>query len=218
MALAIQKRDSYREQTSYTIAEALMYIFTKFGLPREILCNCGTNLNSSVMKELYWLLGITPLKMSLYHLQTDGMLERFYWTMKAICSRKPSAHLTNSGIWLFPTSCSDTEKFHLSPWGSSHLNLILGKWRAPGRVKGRVRRSAPNQSKCGIYVQKVQERLQRIRRWLGLRNGRPKNYERAVWPNDASQEYHARRPSHGAATFRVTGTAGEVAEQNLYAR
>ena len=66
------------------VAETLIPFFSHVGLPQEILSNCGTNFTSRLIEELYSLLGIHAIKTSPYHLQTDGLIERFNATMKSM--------------------------------------------------------------------------------------------------------------------------------------
>ncbi|XP_037795765.1 uncharacterized protein LOC119591123 [Penaeus monodon] len=50
-----------------TVAEALVTIFSKVGVPREILSDRGTQFTSDVMKEVYRLLSIQSLTTTPYH-------------------------------------------------------------------------------------------------------------------------------------------------------
>ena len=72
-----------RQTDSQTIAAELMTIFSRVGVPKEILSDCGANLTSKLIKELR-LLGVQPIQSSPYHPQTDGMVERFHSTMKTM--------------------------------------------------------------------------------------------------------------------------------------
>ena len=69
---------------SQTIAAELMTIFSRIRVLKEILSDCGANLTSKLIKELYRLLGVQPIRTSPYHPQTDGMVERFHSTMKTM--------------------------------------------------------------------------------------------------------------------------------------
>ena len=56
------------------IAEELVKFFARVGVPEEILTDQGTNFNSQLLKEVYQLLHIKPIKTTPYHHQTDGWL------------------------------------------------------------------------------------------------------------------------------------------------
>ncbi|XP_063060131.1 uncharacterized protein LOC134453222 [Engraulis encrasicolus] len=73
-----------RKATSKQIAKELFLLSTSLGLPKEILTDQGSPFMSRVMKELCTLLKIKQLRTSVYHPQTDGLVERFNKTLKAM--------------------------------------------------------------------------------------------------------------------------------------
>ena len=66
------------------VAEQLIMVFSRVGVPREILTDQGSNFTSQLLAELYRLLHIHAIRTSPYHPQTDGMVERFNQTLKAV--------------------------------------------------------------------------------------------------------------------------------------
>jgi transposase InsO family protein len=78
---------------SVSVAEALLGIFSRVGIPREILSDQGTNFTSKLMGELHTLLGVKPLFSSIYHAQGNGRVERLHLTLKnslrKLCADKP---------------------------------------------------------------------------------------------------------------------------------
>ena len=68
--------------TATAVAEQLVDLFAKFGIPKEILTDQGTNFTSQLLKELYSLLGVQAIRTTPYHPQTDGHVERFNQTLK----------------------------------------------------------------------------------------------------------------------------------------
>ena len=65
------------------IAEVLIDIFARQGIPEEILTDQGTNFTSALLGELYHLIEIKALLTSPYHPQTDGLVERSNRMLKA---------------------------------------------------------------------------------------------------------------------------------------
>ena len=66
-----------------------MGIISRLGISKEILTDQGSNVMSSLMKEVHRLLGvkpisISPISTSPYHPQVDGLVKRFNGTLKAI--------------------------------------------------------------------------------------------------------------------------------------
>ena len=59
-----------------------MLLFSRMGIAREVLTDQGSCFMSRVMKELLSLLQVKQLRTSVYHPQTDGLVERFNKTVK----------------------------------------------------------------------------------------------------------------------------------------
>ena len=66
------------------VAEELVNLFSKFGIPTEILSDQGANFMSRLLKELYNLMHILCICTSPYHPQSDGLVERFNKTLKSL--------------------------------------------------------------------------------------------------------------------------------------
>ena len=76
-----------RHTSAKLIAKELMEMFSRVGLPKEVLTDQGTPFMSKVMRELCKLLHIKQLRTSVYHPQTDGLVERFNKTLKNMLKR-----------------------------------------------------------------------------------------------------------------------------------
>ena len=66
------------------MAEELMRVFSRVGIPKEILTDQGSNFMSQLLREVYCLLHVQSIRTSPYHLQTDGLVERFNQTLKTM--------------------------------------------------------------------------------------------------------------------------------------
>ena len=69
------------------VAEELIKVFARLGIPEEILTDQGSNFTSQLLAELYRLLHVHPIRTSPYHPQTDGLVERFNQTLKSMLRR-----------------------------------------------------------------------------------------------------------------------------------
>ena len=69
------------------VAEELLSFFARVGVPEEILTDQGTNFTSQLLSEIYRLLQIKPIRTIPYHPQTDGLVERFNGTLKAMLKK-----------------------------------------------------------------------------------------------------------------------------------
>ena len=54
-----------------------MAVFARYGTPKEIFTDQGTNFTTQLLKELYSLIGIAAIRTMPYHSQTNGMVECF---------------------------------------------------------------------------------------------------------------------------------------------
>ncbi|XP_076434600.1 uncharacterized protein LOC143274616 [Babylonia areolata] len=70
-----------------TVAEALWQMWTRVGVPDQVLSDQGTQFMGNVMREVHQLLGIKGLFTSPYHAQANGLVERFNATLKKMLQR-----------------------------------------------------------------------------------------------------------------------------------
>ncbi len=66
------------------VAEELVQLFSRVGILQEILTDQGSNFTSRLLGEVYNLLHVQALRTTPYHPQTDGLVERFNKTLKAL--------------------------------------------------------------------------------------------------------------------------------------
>ena len=83
-----------RSITTEAIAEALVEVFSRTGLPDEILSDNGSQFTSDVMRQVCRMLSISQLHSSVYHAEGNGLVERFNGSLKSMLRRlmfdKPS--------------------------------------------------------------------------------------------------------------------------------
>ena len=76
-----------RSQTAEKVADALVSIFSRVGIPQEISSDQGSNFMSRLMKELCDLLQIRQVTTTPYHQAANGLVERWNQTMKNMLRR-----------------------------------------------------------------------------------------------------------------------------------
>ena len=59
----------------------MLHLFSRVGIPREVLTHQGPNFMSKTLSQVYDLLGIKRVRTIPYHPQTDGLVERFNQTL-----------------------------------------------------------------------------------------------------------------------------------------
>jgi transposase InsO family protein len=92
------------------------YIFTHFGVPREIVTDQGTQFTSKLMKELTEKYGIKHCKSSPYHPQANGQVESTNKVMEAILTK--TVHLNHQywadrlpeALWSYRTTWRNTTR------------------------------------------------------------------------------------------------------------
>ena len=70
-----------------SIAEALVNIFTRVGIPSEILSDQGSQFVSSLMTEVSRLLCIKQMVITPYHPMCNGLVEKFHLVLKSMLKR-----------------------------------------------------------------------------------------------------------------------------------
>ena len=70
-----------------TIAEALIEVFSRLGVPEEILSDQGSQFMSDLMKEVSRLLSFKQINSSVYHPICNGLVERFNGTVKQLIKK-----------------------------------------------------------------------------------------------------------------------------------
>ena len=67
------------------VAEALVNMYSRLGIPQEVLSNMGTQFVSQCMKAVSRLLGLRQLMTTPYHPMCNGLVEKFNGTLKSYC-------------------------------------------------------------------------------------------------------------------------------------
>ena len=130
-----------------TVAQELVKIFARSGIPDELLADQGSNFVSELLNQLSSLLrtGIRRIKTSPYHPQTDGLVERFNGTLKRMLRRFVQEA---PGAWdeLLPYLLFSYREVPQASTGFSSFELLFGR-----HVRGPldVLREAWTEEDCG---------------------------------------------------------------------
>ena len=75
-----------RSMSAKSVANELVKVFSRVGIPKEILTDQVTNFMSRLIRGTCKLLGIKTIRTSVFHPQTDGLVERFNKTLNPLRS------------------------------------------------------------------------------------------------------------------------------------
>ena len=75
------------------VAEALVDMYSRLGIPEEMFTDQGSQFTSDLMKEVSRLLSVRHLTTTPYHPMCDGLVEKFNGTLKQMlkkmCAERP---------------------------------------------------------------------------------------------------------------------------------
>ncbi|XP_037803935.1 uncharacterized protein LOC119598356 [Penaeus monodon] len=126
MATRFPEAVPLRNIDTVTVAEALLSIFSRVGIPKEMLSDRGTQFKSDLMAEINRLLSIKALFTSPYHACCNGTVERFHAVLKSmlkkLCGERPQDwdHYIPSVLFAYSEVPNDTLKF-------SPFELLYGR-------------------------------------------------------------------------------------------
>lgn len=109
-----------------SVAFSLVQLFSRVGFPQEILTDQGSNFMSTLLKQVYQLLGIKPLRTTPYHPQTDGLVERLNQTLKQMLRRFVDETGSNWDQWL-PYLLFAYREVPQASTGFSPFELLYGR-------------------------------------------------------------------------------------------
>ena len=108
------------------VAEELLKLLACVGIPVEILTDQGSNFTSQLLSELYSMLHIHGIRTTPYHPQTDGLVERFNQTLKAML-RKTAVQEGKDWDLLIPYVLFAYREVPQSSTGFSPFELLYGR-------------------------------------------------------------------------------------------
>ncbi|KAK3732966.1 hypothetical protein RRG08_002574 [Elysia crispata] len=103
-----------------TVSEALVDLYSRLGVPEEILSDQGTQFISDCMKELCRLLGVTQSTTTPYHPMCNGLVGKFNGTLKKmlkrLCNEKPKQWYRNINALLLAYREVPQDSTHFAPF------------------------------------------------------------------------------------------------------
>ena len=145
------------------VAEELLQLFARVGVPDEILTDQGSNFTSHLLTEIYKMLHVHPIRTTPYHPQTDGLVERFNKTLKNMLRKavtkegKDWDKLVPYLLFAYrevPQASTGISPFELL-YGRGPLDIIRDTWSAVGTTS--------KDESVIAHVLTIRERLEKMR-------------------------------------------------------
>ena len=149
--------------TTEAVAEALLDIYSRVGIPEEVLTDQGTQFMSECMQEVSRLLSIKGLTSTPYHPICNGLVERWNGTLKSmikrLCQDQPKQWHRLINPVLF--ACREVPQ---ESTGFSPFQLLYGRSvRGPGTILKELwtkEVNIPEVKSSYEYVTELRERLE----------------------------------------------------------
>ena len=165
---------------SESIANVMVEVFSRLGIPKEIVTDQGSNFLSSLMNQLCKLLSIEKIKTSPYHPQANGLVENFNGTLKKMlkcyAQEEPNDWDQHIPYVLFAYRESPHESTGFSPF-----ELLYGR-----RVRGPLQLLKENweneanddQESLVSYVLNTRQRLEKLHELAAIRESQAKQRQK----------------------------------------
>ena len=137
---------SLRNIQSKVIIKYLKDFISRYGVPKEIQTDRGTNFTSRLFQRKVSEFGIKQVFSTPYHPQSQGVLERFYATLKNALSKYT---LSNLGDWeenlpfvLYAIRSSPNETLGFSPYELAYGHNVRGPLiclKKTGKVQNKIK-------------------------------------------------------------------------------
>ncbi|XP_043981200.1 uncharacterized protein LOC122835850 [Gambusia affinis] len=172
------------------VAFSLVQHFSRVGIPCEIVTDQGTNFMSTLLKQVYQLLGIKGVRTTPYHPQTDGLTERFNQTLKQMLRKFVDETGSDWDQWLpyllfayreVPQASTGFSPFELL-YGHEvrgPLTLLKETWAGEEEGEGPVNVIS--------YVMQMRERLQKMTALAQQHMAEAQKYQKVWYDKSARQ-------------------------------
>lgn len=152
-----------RKATTKAVARELFLLFSRVGIPKDLLTDQGTPFVSCLMADLCSLLQVHHLRTSVYHPQTDRLVERFNQTLKRML-KKVVAEDEHDWDLMLPYVLFTAREVPQASTGFSPFELLFGQ-RPRGLldVAQEAWEQQPSPYRTVVeHVQRMQESMSRV--------------------------------------------------------
>ncbi|XP_047741136.1 uncharacterized protein LOC125179399 [Hyalella azteca] len=166
---------------SETIAEALLEIYSRVGLPKEILHDQGTQFMSAVMRKFNQLLQIKSIHTTPYNPRCNGSVENFNKSLKQMLKKMTEEQPEDWDRYLQPLLFAYREVPQLST-GFAPFELLFGhEVRGPlFLIKEKILSNMTDEEELSVtsYVMQMRQRVKEFMELANITEERSKKKEK----------------------------------------
>ncbi|XP_050984340.1 uncharacterized protein LOC127176618 isoform X2 [Labeo rohita] len=177
-----------RKATAKSIAQELFQLFSRVGIPKEILTDQGTPFMSRLMADLCRLLRVKQLRTTVYHPQTDGLVERFNQTLKRML-RRVTAEDRRDWDLMLPYILFGVREVPQASTGFTPFELLFGRQpRGLLDVAKEAWEQQPARHRSVVeHVQQMREKIDQVmplvrEHLVQAQRSQQRHYDRAAQP------------------------------------
>jgi len=178
-----------RNKEAVTVARALLdVVFSRFGIPLQLLSDNGKEFDNLVMKELCRLLEVDKIRTTVYKASTNGAVERFHRTLNGMLGKVVATNQRNWDEFLPSVMGAYRASIHESTGYSPNFMMLGRENLAPvdvvmGMPVGEERQYGSCDSFVDEKMRVMREAYRLARENLGCRAERAKRgYDMRVRP------------------------------------
>uniref|UniRef100_A0A9J8C7I0 Gypsy retrotransposon integrase-like protein 1 n=1 Tax=Cyprinus carpio carpio TaxID=630221 RepID=A0A9J8C7I0_CYPCA len=198
-----------RKATTKAIAQELFLLCSRVGIPSQILTDQGTPFMSRMMGDLCKLLKVQQLRTTVYHPQTDGLVERFNQTLKQMLHRV-TAEDKRDWDKMLPYVLFGVREVPQASTGFTPFELLFGRQpRGLLDVAREAWEQQPAVHRTTVeHVREMRERIDRVmpivrEHLVKAQQAQQRHYNRAAQPREFQRGDHVLVPM-AACKFLAT--------------
>uniref|UniRef100_A0A8C2IIM4 ribonuclease H n=1 Tax=Cyprinus carpio TaxID=7962 RepID=A0A8C2IIM4_CYPCA len=212
-----------RKATTKAIAQELFILFSRVSIPSQILTDQGTPFMSRMMADVCKLLKVQQRRTTVYHPQTDGLIERFNQTLKQML-RRVAAEDKRDWDQMLPYVLFGIREIPQASTGFTPFELLFGRQpRGLLDVAREAWEQQPAVHRTTIeHVREMRERIDRVmpivrEHLVKAQQAQQRHYNRAAQPREFQRGDHVLvLVPTAACKFLATWQPGKRKEDQLY--
>ena len=130
-----------KHPTSTSTIDALRLLFSRFGVPKTIVSDNGTQFTSKELEEFCKALSIEHLTTAIYHPRSNGLAERFVDTFKRVLKKNQGMDTDEKSLEIF------LSVYRITPNPNTNAGLSPAELMFARKIRSAFDRILPNTTK-----------------------------------------------------------------------